>query len=135
MTNRTASLLMLFVAALIATGVLLGLVVTALDGTRWSGVWVAPLIAAVCQTIALYLGRRFILPPAVAQSRLHAAWSIVTIVAGALAAALLSVWAMRWVGARTFTMPSVTLVLWFIFLWLAVRRQHWHARVRDAVQP
>jgi hypothetical protein len=124
MTNRTASLLLLFLVALLATGILLALAVRLLEGTAASGPWLAPLIAWVCQVIALYGGRRFILSRAVAASPGRSALTIILLVGGTMAVA----GAVGWLVARTIggrvVPPAFMLALWFVLLWAAVSRRN-----------
>lgn len=135
MTSRTASLLMLFVAALIATGVLLAVTVRVLEGSSASGPWLAPFIAVTCQATTLYLGRRFILPYRMAVSAARSAVTIVAMVASTMAIAA----GVGWVVERTIgwviASPVFTLALWFVLLWGAVSRQrNWNPRLKNGVR-
>jgi hypothetical protein len=127
MTNRTASLLMLFVAALMTTAVLLALIIGAIDSVEAAGPWLAPLVAVVCQTGMLYLGRRFILSPAFTTSASRAAFTILPLVIVTLLGAYAVGWSLRWAVERAVAAPALTLILWFALLSAAVNRQHnWH---------
>jgi hypothetical protein len=122
MTDRTLSLLMLFVAALIAAGVLLGILVGWLEAAR-SAPWLAPAVAVLCQVTLLFLGRRFILSPDVARSAMRSAVTVVGIVSLSLAAALGAVWLVQQGSGGTLFSPALTLIVWFALIWIAVRRQ------------
>ena len=134
MTNRTASLLMLFVAALVATGLLLAIAVNALDGSRTAGPWLAPTIAVLSQVTMFYLGRRFILPPAVAQSGVRSAVTVAGMVIVTLGLAVAVVWLLQRASGRAVAAPTFTLLLWFALLWVAVRRQNWHPSSKTSVR-
>jgi hypothetical protein len=135
MTNRTASLLMLFVVALGSAGVLLAMAVAALDRTAVSGPWLAPVVAGACQAVVLYLGRGYILPDAVAQRPGRAAVTIVSMVALTLAAAVGAVWTMRWASGVGAGASTLTLVVWFSLLWCAMQHQQkWHRPLKNGVR-
>lgn len=122
MSPRTASLLMLFVAALGVTGVLLAIAVRTLDGTEISGPWLAPTIAVLCQTIALYWGRWYVLPQRAWDSRARTAVVLATVVALTMAVAVAMVRSIQWIAGAELAIPSLTLPLWFALLWLIVSR-------------
>lgn len=124
MTNRTGSLLFLFVAALVATAVLLALGVSLLATRGGAEPWLAPVIAVLCQATALYYGRHYILPPVSARSAGRSAIIIAAMVVATLAIAMAVVALLQWTSGRALTPPIVTLVLWFGLLWVAVRQQH-----------
>ena len=130
MRTRTASLLMLFVVALLATGVLLALAVRALDGTTWSGPWLAPIIAAACQVVTLFAGRRFILSPVAAASPLRVAITLSLIVAGTMVIAAGVVWTVERTIGWILETPALILALWFVLLSAAIGRQNWHAPLK-----
>ena len=135
MTNRTASLLMLFVAALIATGVSMAIAVSALEPTGVSGPWLVPAIAVLCYTTALYLGRHHILPRSLAESPARSVVTLGVMVVVTLSAAVVGARAAQWAIGREVATPALTLTLWFVLLWLAVRRQqNWHLAVKSRVR-
>jgi hypothetical protein len=114
---------MLFVAALIATGALMAIAVSALARTGVSGPWLVPVIAVLCHTTAFYLGRRHILPRSLAESPAKSAVTLGVMVVVTLAAAVAGTWAVQWTIGREVATSTLTIVLWFVLLWLAVRRQ------------
>lgn len=121
MTTRALSLLLLFVGALVAAGMLLAMAVSVLDGTSLSGPWLAPALAIVCEVVALYLGRHYILSPPVALTARRAALTIAVSVTLTLAAVLAVIWLVQWISGRSVPVPLLATGLWFVFLWLALR--------------
>ena len=124
MTNRTASLLVLFVGALVATGVLMAIAVRTLEPFGMSGPWIVPVIAVLCHTTAFHLGRRYILPRSLASSSAKSAVTLMFIVILTMAGAMAGAWGVQWAIGRQIASPALTLGLWFGLLWLAVRAQH-----------
>ena len=140
MTNRTASLLLLFVMSLIVTGVLLALTIAAMDRAALdmgvaSGPWLAPIAAVVCQTSIFYVGRHHILPHALAAASARAAVVLIVVVTITMTLAVGSVWLLQQgVGGR-FEVRSVALPIWFALLWFAVcRQQIWHGSLKTGVR-
>jgi hypothetical protein len=125
---------MLFLLALLAAGVLLAFVVTALEGTAFSGPWLAPLSAGVCQVVALFLGRRFILPPHSLASPVRTAISLTTTVVGTMVIAAGAVWTVERTIGWILATPALSLVLWFVLLWLAIGRQNWQTRLKTDIR-
>jgi hypothetical protein len=126
---------MLFVAALIATGVLMAVAVGALDQTGMAGPWLVPVIAVLCQTTAFYLGRHHILPRTLAASATKSALTVIATVALTLAVATAGGWAVQWAVGRDVVAPALTLLLWFALLWLAVGwQQNWNWTVKNSVR-
>ena len=123
MTNRTASLLLLFVIGLGLTGMLLAAIIAAF-GPSAASPWIAPAVASLCATTVLHLGRQYILPPHLVDEITRAVFTLWVIVSVALVAALGSVWLLERSVGRLMNVPSVIVPLWFGFLWMLVRRQH-----------
>jgi hypothetical protein len=136
MTDRTVSLLFLFVGALVVGGVLLAMVVAIVDGTPLSGPWLAPLIALVCQVAALHLGRRYILPHPVADAPFRAGLIIAARVTVTLAVSVAVVWLMRWVlqWVSDRSLGALTIMLWFALLWWAFRQLNRHSAVSSSAR-
>jgi hypothetical protein len=120
---------MLFVAALIASGTLMAIAVTAVEQRVASSAWLAPAVAALCYTTTFYFGRRYILPLGIAESSARSAITLLAMVVLTMAAALGAVWLMRLFAGRLVGGAALTLTVWFVLLWLAV---HWHHRWRPA---
>jgi hypothetical protein len=130
MTNHTASLLMLFVAGLLAAALLLA-AATSVSLSRSLGPWLPPAIAVVCEVAIFFLGRRFILPDAIARSAGRALMTIVAILVVSLMAAGTAIWVLRWASGGVLTAPGLTLLLWFVLLWAALRQQNWHSSLKN----
>jgi hypothetical protein len=122
MSNRTVALLMLFVAALIAAGILLALMLRVLEGTSISGPWLAPMIAVLSLTLTFYWGRRYILPRSLADASARAVLALTFTVSVTLAATLVFMWAARWIVGLGLETPSVAVPVWFALLWLVLPR-------------
>ena len=122
MSNRTASLLMLFVAAVLVTGVVLAAALRSLQGTAIAGPWMPPAFAVLCFTTVFYVGRRHLLPYRLAASPGRAAATLAVLTSLTLAAALGVVFVLRSAVGSAAEVPSVTLPLWFALLWLTLQR-------------
>lgn len=123
MTNRAASLLMLFVAGLILTGPLLAGALRLAEGFGGAGPWLAPAIAIVCCTLVFFAGRRFILPPATARSTPRALGTLLIVVGGTMVLAFSAGWMLSSVFGRISAAVPV-LILWFAALWWALSMLH-----------
>jgi hypothetical protein len=135
MSTRTASLLMLFIAALMATGVVVAVGVAALHGSGAAGPWLVPVVAVVCHTTILFLGRHHILPVALAASLRRAAATVFAMVVVTLAVAWGGIWLLQWLIGRALVPATLTVLVWFVLLWLAVQRQqNWHLSLKSGVR-
>ena len=123
MTNRTTSLLLLFVSGLGVTGLLLAALIAAL-GSSATSPWMAPVVASLCATWVLYVGRRYILPPSLLTSPTRALAILAAIVSTALAVSMGTVWLLEWSVGRVMHVPSLIVPLWYAILWVLVQRQH-----------
>lgn len=123
MTNRTASLVMMFIMALVATAVLMAGLLRLLDGATASGPWLLPVLAAGCQAVVLFLGRHHILSPVCAASAGRAAITILMMVALTLAGAVAVVGGVRWLLGSVKGAPILLFAVWFVLLWMMVQRQ------------
>jgi hypothetical protein len=119
-TNRTASLLMLFCAALFTTGVLLALAVSALDRPS---PWLLPALAVVSQIAAFYVGRDALLPREMAAARLRAAGTLIIRVVVTLGLAVSIAWGGLWIAGRPDISNVLIVVIWFVLLRVAFRRR------------
>ena len=135
MTNRTVSLLMLFAGALGAAGVLLAMLVSAVGGSGETSIWLAPAIAVTCQTTALFLGRRHILPHRLAEAAGRAGLALVFIVTLSLLGTLVVMRLLQMICGDVADGRNLSLPLWFAFLWLGVRHQQiWHRALKTGVR-
>jgi hypothetical protein len=127
MSNRTVSLLLLFVAGLGAASILLAGAVRALDGTVASGPWLAPVLAVGCVTMMLYLGRRYVLPPSHARTAAPAAVRLTLTVAATLAVTALAIWIAQLTFGSVAALPVLGATLWFLLLsWTTGARRVWN---------
>lgn len=122
MSNRTVALLLLFVAALVVTGVLLAVALRALASTSAGEPWLAPVIAVLSSTMTFYWGRRYILPRPLADASGRAVLALALTVSATLAGTLALMWTLRWVMEPSMESPSVAVPLWFALLWLVLPR-------------
>lgn len=126
MTSRTASLLLMFVAAIGMAGLLLAMVTRVVEGTAVTGMWLWPLIASLCLSAVLFAGRHYVLPPTIARSPARSAVAIVFAVTLTMAVAVFAVWGVVGAVAETasprVTRPMVLLSVWFGLLWVAFSR-------------
>lgn len=127
MSNRTVSLLMLFVVGVMSTGALSGPALRALTPAGEPGPWLAPLLAIGCCTATFFLGRRFVLPAATAEAPVRAAVTLLLLIGGSMLAAVVVVRSVRAVVGPV-PGPAPLLVLWFAALWLGVAALHRFAR-------
>jgi hypothetical protein len=131
MTNRTASLVMMFIMALGASAVLMAILLWLLDGANAGGPWLLPVLAAGCQAAVLFLGRHHILSPGATASASRAAVTILIMVASTLAVAVAVVGGVRWLLGSVKGAPVVLFAVWFALLWMMVQRQaRWPRTVR-----
>lgn len=131
MTNRTASLAMMFIMALVSTAVLMAVLLWILDGRAAGGPWLLPVLAASCQVTVLFLGRHHVLTPDAAASAARAATTILVMVGSTLAASLVVVGGVRWLLGSVKGAPIVLFVVWFVLLRMLVQRQaHWPRPIR-----
>ena len=126
MTSRTASLLLMFVAALGAAGVVLALVSRVVEGSAVVGMWLLPGVAALCLSVVLFVGRHYVLAPVVARAPVRAAVAIVGAVTITMTMAVVAVWGIvgtvTGIAAQRATGPLVLLSVWFGLLWVAFTR-------------
>jgi hypothetical protein len=126
MTSRTASLLLMFVAALAAAGLVLALVSRVGEGSALVGAWLLPVIAALCLSVVLFVGRHYVLPPVIARSPVRAAVVIVGAVTITMTMAVVAVWGVvgtvAGIAAQRATGPLLLLSVWFGLLWAAFTR-------------
>lgn len=135
MTNRTVSLLMLYVGALGVAGVLLAMVVSIGGGSSELKPWLAPAIAVTCQTTMLFLGRRYILSHGLAEAAGRAGVALVSIVTLSLLGALGIMWLLHVIFGAVADSLNISLPLWFGFVWLGVRHQQiWHPALKTSVR-
>ena len=120
MTNQTMSLALAFAVAVGATGVLMAVAVQVLDGTGVAGPWLLPVVAGLTQCGVLWLGRRYILSPAITNATPRAAAVIITAVTLTMAVVAVVAWTVRaWLGPP----PAALLIaLWFALLWFVLLR-------------
>lgn len=119
MTNRTASLLMLFAAALIVSGPLVGIVLRVVPGQVSGSAAIAPAVALLCFTAVFYFGRRFILPPDTHRSSLRALGTLFAILAVTMVVAFGIGWVLNAaIGGISISVPAF--VLWFAALWWVI---------------
>lgn len=122
MTNRTASLLLLFVVAWLLTALMMAMVLSLLVRADMPSPWVMPASALLCFTGTLFVGRHAILPADIAGSRVRAWLTLSMIVGVGIAGVSLILWLVTAVGVRV--RSGVTIALGFAGLWLAVRALH-----------
>jgi hypothetical protein len=119
-TTRTVTLLMLSLGALAVTGALQPV---ALRLNMESPLWLVAL-GVVCMTLALFAGRRYLLPHAVTESARKALATTAAVVVISLAAAALVSTLMRLlIGTRLSSATSIGF-LWLVALYLAFGRLH-----------
>ena len=123
MSIRTASLLFLFVSALLIAGPLAGLMLRLADGSGAAGPWLALALAASCVSLTMFLGRKYILPIEMADSSM--ALPVVVLAAGAtLAVALVAAWILWTLIGPRLPYGATRLGMWFAGLWLVVDTLH-----------
>ncbi len=114
MTNRTSSLLFLFVAALLTTGVVSALAVPALSRLGVpTAPWMWSAIALLCYVGVFFAGRAHVLPEPLARPAVKAlivvtAWIVLTMTATAGVVA-----ALRLVGIAPDGMAPGIVLIWF----------------------
>ena len=123
MTTRTASLLFLFVAAVILTGPVMGLVLRSLEGFDIAGMWLGVVVVVLSVSVVLFAGRRYILPMALTQSR--TAFAVIALISAVtFSVALASAWLLQAVIGPRLPYGPVRGAIWFAGLWFAVDALH-----------
>lgn len=130
MTNRTMSLLLLFVVSLLICAAVLAAAVPLAARADLSLPWLPPLVATIAATAVFYRGRGHLLPPAVATSRSRSLATLTVIVAVTLAGAVALVWSVQALAGRDLPVPVPTMIAWFVGLRAAVARVNARAAPR-----
>jgi hypothetical protein len=96
------------------------------EGSALVGAWLLPVIAALCLSVVLFVGRHYVLPPVIARSPVRAAVVIVGAVTITMTMAVVAVWGVvgtvAGIAAQRATGPLLLLSVWFGLLWAAFTR-------------
>ena len=124
MTNRTASLFLLFAIATIATGVVVALGVTVATRFGISGPWLLPVLANASYVAVFFFGRQYILPEPIAHSRLY---SLLTLT-GMMALTSVVAGSIVWLLAAVFHTPLrgaiPMMAVYFVVIFVAIGAMH-----------
>lgn len=127
MTNRTMSLLVLFVASLMICAAVLAAAVPLAARADLSVPWLPAVLAAVTAIALFYGGRIYLLPASVAASRVRSLATLTVVVCVTLAGAVALVWSVQTLAGRDLPVPVPTMIAWFLGLRAAVAMVHGRA--------
>jgi hypothetical protein len=117
MTNRTVSLLLLFVIGFLISGVVSALAISlAARAELPTRIWIVPLILFVTYVTVFFSGRQYILPHEIASSSVRA----LLVIAGWIGTTMLlvgaAVWAIRGTPLGVFLSAGTMTLAWFLLL-------------------